>query len=493
MVTGGFLENIILGEAITAPAMIYIDPTGGKAFKAVATDTAKSAQAVLLVSGAADDQRQAHWGPAVIEWPSALTPGDKYYLGDTDGAVSAAPGTNEQFIGDVTSNGLFSVNIAPVAAAGGGSVATDAIWDAKGDLAVGTGSDAAAKLSIGADGKQIYADAAQSTGLRWGPSIITPSTITSSQNNYSPTDWSKSQIINISGDASFNAITSFEATFSGDVKKIINVGDSPILIQNEHTSGTAANRVTGLLRDFVLHVGASIELFYDGTASRWRLIGQEAIFPYKTKRFCFNESSPTLADYAGVQMTPQNSGTLVASSATTTVPSSVQLATGVLSNGGYFISLIKSTYFTTFGLAHTRFSSLISVTTLSDATDTFTVESALSEVIAALAANNSIGFRYTHSLNGGNWTAFCKDSAGGETTVDSGAAVVADKLFTLDIAVNKANTEARFFIDTVLVATITANMPANTVLGAKTHILKSAGTSSRRMKVFSMLAEAILP
>lgn len=35
---------------------------------------------------------------------------------------------------------------------GGGSVATDAIWDAAGDLAVGTGANTAAKLSIGSSG-----------------------------------------------------------------------------------------------------------------------------------------------------------------------------------------------------------------------------------------------------------------------------------------------------------------------------------------------------
>lgn len=36
--------------------------------------------------------------------------------------------------------------------AGGGAVATDAIWDAAGDLAVGTGANTAAKLTKGADG-----------------------------------------------------------------------------------------------------------------------------------------------------------------------------------------------------------------------------------------------------------------------------------------------------------------------------------------------------
>jgi hypothetical protein len=49
----------------------------------------------------------------------------------------------------------------------GGSVATDAIWDAKGDLAVGTGANAAAKLTVGADGRYLKAASGEATGLIW--------------------------------------------------------------------------------------------------------------------------------------------------------------------------------------------------------------------------------------------------------------------------------------------------------------------------------------
>jgi len=38
---------------------------------------------------------------------------------------------------------------------GGGDVATDAIWDAAGDLAVGSGSDTAARLAMGAEGSAL--------------------------------------------------------------------------------------------------------------------------------------------------------------------------------------------------------------------------------------------------------------------------------------------------------------------------------------------------
>lgn len=49
----------------------------------------------------------------------------------------------------------------------GGSVATDAIWDAKGDLAVGTALNTAQVLSVGADGTVLTADSAQTTGIKW--------------------------------------------------------------------------------------------------------------------------------------------------------------------------------------------------------------------------------------------------------------------------------------------------------------------------------------
>ena len=54
-----------------------------------------------------------------------------------------------------------------VHAGGGGDVATDAIWDAKGDLAVGTGADTAAKLTVGANGTYLKAASGEATGLIW--------------------------------------------------------------------------------------------------------------------------------------------------------------------------------------------------------------------------------------------------------------------------------------------------------------------------------------
>lgn len=50
---------------------------------------------------------------------------------------------------------------------GGGDVATDVVWDAKGDLAVGTGADTADNLTVGANDTFLIADSATATGLKW--------------------------------------------------------------------------------------------------------------------------------------------------------------------------------------------------------------------------------------------------------------------------------------------------------------------------------------
>lgn len=51
--------------------------------------------------------------------------------------------------------------------AAGGSVATDAIWDAKGDLALGTGADTAIRLAVGTNGQVLTADSAETSGAKW--------------------------------------------------------------------------------------------------------------------------------------------------------------------------------------------------------------------------------------------------------------------------------------------------------------------------------------
>jgi hypothetical protein len=62
------------------------------------------------------------------------------------------------------------------AAAGGGGTASWDIVDALGDLLVGSGPDAVARLGVGTDGQLLYADSTQTLGVKWAaPPVAAPS------------------------------------------------------------------------------------------------------------------------------------------------------------------------------------------------------------------------------------------------------------------------------------------------------------------------------
>lgn len=96
----------------------------------------------------------------------------------TEAAAPATPATGEVIIYAKADGNLYQKDDAgteTALAGAAGSVATDAIWDAKGDLAAGTGANTASKLTVGANDTVLMADSGQSTGLKWVASQ-TPST-----------------------------------------------------------------------------------------------------------------------------------------------------------------------------------------------------------------------------------------------------------------------------------------------------------------------------
>lgn len=94
--------------------------------------------------------------------------------GDHHVLVIAAEGTTPAAVSTAGDQGVSSHPMAAhhdhVHAHEAAHVAHDTVWDAKGDLVVGTGADTAAKLVVGTDGYLLTADSTASTGLSWSAS-----------------------------------------------------------------------------------------------------------------------------------------------------------------------------------------------------------------------------------------------------------------------------------------------------------------------------------
>lgn len=380
---------------------------------------------------------------------------------------------------------------------GGGSVSTDTIWDAKGDLAVGTGADTAAKLTVGTNGHILYADSATSSGLRWGPSVISPSQITSDQDDYNPTGWATATIVRLDGDSGFRAITSFAAGYSGEVKTLVNIGSYPIYFPGEHPDGTAANRISAE-KDIILFPKKSLQMYYDGTAARWRIITLDADKnDFRSVFYSWSAGSTTAGDYPDFTLLAINSGTVTGTSAATaSLPAANVLSTAATTNGGGTFYFSKTqVHFSYFSSAHIFSDFLFYLPALSDGTETYQIGLQILNfpTTSNIYDNNSIGVRYTHGTNSGKFQGYSKDNAGSESTVDLGVTVAANTLYKVRIEVDKGNTEARFYIDNTYCGRVTSNMPTGTAAGTRAILLKTAGTTARTLNMAAMSAGAIYP
>jgi len=107
-----------------------------------------------------------------VVWVAAPT--DTATLYDAKGDILAATandtparlavGSNGQVL---TADSTESTGVKWATPTSGGAVATDTIWDAKGDIVAASGADAAARLAVGSNGQALVADSTQTLGVKW--------------------------------------------------------------------------------------------------------------------------------------------------------------------------------------------------------------------------------------------------------------------------------------------------------------------------------------
>lgn len=153
-----------------------------------------------------------------------------------------------------------------------------------------------------------------------------------------------------------------------------------------------------------------------------------------------------------------------------------QMDTGTTATGRRTLSTNLSSLVTT--KSRLRFSSRFAIEQLSSGTQTFTTIIGFLDTTATGDPAHGAYFRYTDGTNGGRWQCITSQ-ASTRTTNDSG--ITADTNYhAFTIEINEAGTSTTFFIDGVLVATITTNIPNGTLaqaFGYGWKIEKSVGTT----------------
>jgi hypothetical protein len=330
------------------------------------------------------------------------------------------------------------------------------------------------------------------------PTTISPSQITSDQDNYHPTGMGKATYVRISGDNGIRAITGIADSTAGMLEKtLLNIGSYPIYLPQDHPDSDAAHRFTGWYCDYILYPGDAVKIIYDLTSTKWRIIGNSDIRRAKGVRYEYSAGSVTAGDLWQLGISAGgSSGTITATNATSTHSAHSLLSTSTSTTGAYIMYMPKTnTSFSYFGSAHIATEALVSIPVVSNGTETFAFELKLSATPAggSLEENNMFGIRYSHSINSGEWELFSQSNTGTETVCDLNVAVTADVLYKIRIEVDKANSEARAYVNDSYAGRVTATMPNGTAISASVMLLKSAGSTARTVRVHNLSASAIYP
>jgi hypothetical protein len=310
---------------------------------------------------------------------------------------------------------------------------------------------------------------------------ISPSQITSNQNDYSPTGWADADVVRMDFDANGRAITGFAAWTNGGIKRIVNISGNYGYIPAGSASSSAANRVSGVCDHIIAPYGV-IDLVCDTTSNLIRVVYNSfnPLAPFF--RGIFHSVCPgaTLGGDWGIVGFGISGGNNGVVNPTSTLPGTWEINTSTSATGAASLYLPKGANTPIrFGTAHLVSITYVYFAVLSDGTNTYTFTHGITASNSGTSntATNSAIIRYTHGTNSGKFEGVCIGT--GTANVDLGITVAANTPYVLAVCVDKARSEVRFYIDGSLSGVLTSQIPAAVACGDRTLINKTVGTTSR--------------
>ena len=311
--------------------------------------------------------------------------------------------------------------------------------------------------------------------------VISPSQITSNQNNYNPTNLATSSIIRLDADSSFRIITGITAPSPEKNKVLIlrNVSANSILLANQNTNSTAANRFEFSGYDLPLFPKSQIILTYDTTNDRWYCENPHAYVqpPLKQGFFVSRYMVGNATDNFLYTVTAASGGTITNPTVTAGNPSVLTITSGTSASGTASIGKPFSTIMLLGNSWYWYFECDVFFDALSNGTTRYTARIGFIDSGTA-EPTDGVYFRYVDNVNSGKWV-FVTRSNGTETANNyAGTAVAATTWYRLKIVVDPAG-NVEFFENGVSLQTQNTNVPtgAGRGTGYGLALVKSAGTS----------------
>jgi len=310
---------------------------------------------------------------------------------------------------------------------------------------------------------------------------ISPTQITSDQNNYTPTNFLTSNVIRLDADSSFRTITGLGDATQTDGMRIIlrNISANTILLSNQNTASTAANRFDFGGYDLPLFSKSEVSVTYDGTLARWTCtVPTTYIVPPMNMGYWYfmDRQTGSTADATSV-VTAASGGTATGIVAEAKHTGITRFTSGTSATGSGSWGNLGNQLFLG-NSCHWRYDTVIKIDTLSDGTNTYVLRCGFLDSGSA-EPTDGVFFRYTHSVNSGKWELVARANSVETVTNATNTAVAAATWYRLTVIVNPAGTLAEFFQDGVSLGTVAANIPtaASRQTGFGNMFLKSAGTA----------------
>lgn len=165
------------GGSVAAGDVVIVDTSNDAAFTTTTSGQSTSALGVVqesIANNATGRVCTAGYVP-LVNVPASVTRGHfvetHTVAKQATGNATRRTGTFGRFLTGGTTPTAQLYGLVDTTAAAGSALASDTLWDAKGDAVYGTGADTASKLAVGSNGQIHQADSSQSTGWKnaWPP------------------------------------------------------------------------------------------------------------------------------------------------------------------------------------------------------------------------------------------------------------------------------------------------------------------------------------